>query len=81
MNKDPDKKLLNEIGEYQFGFRDPDTSVFKSRKGLDEDVVKQISAMKGEPDWMLEFRLKALNHFQNRPMPTWGADLSEFRFK
>jgi len=70
-------ELLDGIGEYRFGFSDPETYVFKSRKGLDHDVVRQISAMKGEPEWMLAFRLKALEHFQQRPMPTWGADLSE----
>ena len=71
-----DAKLLEGIGEYQYGFRDPENYVFKSRKGLDREVVEQISAMKGEPQWMLEFRLKALEHFQQRPMPTWGGDLS-----
>ncbi len=71
-----DTQLLDGIGEYKWGFRDPDTSVFKSKKGLDRGVVEQISAMKGEPEWMLEFRLKALEHFQQRPMPNWGGDLS-----
>lgn len=69
--------FLNELGEYQYGFSDPETYVFKSRKGLDEEVVRQISAMKGEPEWMLNFRLKALKHFQSRPIPQWGADLSD----
>ena len=68
--------FLNDLGEYQYGFSDPETYVFKSHKGLDEDVVRQISALKGEPEWMLTFRLKALKHFQSRPIPTWGADLS-----
>ena len=77
MDKDPDIELINEIGDYQFGFKDPETSVFKSRKGLDEGIVRQISAMKGEPKWMLEFRLKAFDHFSHRPIPTWGADLSD----
>jgi len=77
MGNTPETDLLGNIGEYQFGFSDPDTSVFKSRKGLDEKVVRQISAMKGEPDWMLAFRLKALKHFQTRPIPVWGADLSD----
>lgn len=77
MGKDPKTELLKEFGEYQFGFSDPDTFVFKSQKGLDETVVRQISMMKGEPDWMLAFRLKAFKHFQERPMPTWGADLSD----
>ena len=56
--------FLDKLGDYQFGFKDPDTFVFKSRRGLDEEVVRQISAMKGEPQWMLDFRLKALEHFQ-----------------
>ncbi len=72
-----DEKVLEGLGEYKFGFSDPETYVFKSRKGLDREVVEQISHMKGEPQWMLEFRLKALEHFQNRPMPTWGGDLSK----
>ncbi len=76
MGKHPENSFLNEISDYQYGFSDPETFVFKSHKGLDETVVRQISAMKGEPDWMLEFRLKALRHFQSRPIPTWGADLS-----
>lgn len=69
-------EILEGIGEYRYGFSDPETYVFKSRKGLDQTVVRQISAMKGEPEWMLEFRLRALEHFQKRPMPTWGADLT-----
>jgi Fe-S cluster assembly protein SufB len=72
-----DEQILEGIGEYKFGFSDPDTYVFKSRKGLDREVVEQISHMKGEPQWMLEFRLKAFEHFQKRPMPTWGGDLSK----
>ncbi|NIS79752.1 MAG: Fe-S cluster assembly protein SufB [Anaerolineales bacterium] len=67
---------LEGLDRYKYGFSDPDVSVYKTRKGLDHDVVRQISAMKGEPEWMLEFRLKALNHFLERPMPTWGGDLS-----
>jgi Fe-S cluster assembly protein SufB len=77
MGKNPETAFLNKIDQYQFGFSDPDTSVFRSRKGLDEGVVRKISTMKQEPEWMLKFRLKALKHFQNRPMPTWGADLSD----
>ncbi len=77
MGKNPETDFLNEIGDYQYGFSDPDTFVFKSRKGLDEEVVRQISTMKGEPEWMLNFRLKALKHFQQRPIPTWGANLSD----
>jgi len=74
--KPQQEEFLEQLGEYRYGFAAPDVSVFKTRKGLDEEVVKQISWMKGEPQWMLEFRLRALEHFRKRPMPTWGADLS-----
>ena len=77
MTEKSQSEMLNGLGDYQFGFSDPETYVFKSRKGLDRQVVEQISAMKGEPKWMLEFRLKAFEHFQKRPMPTWGPDLSD----
>jgi Fe-S cluster assembly protein SufB len=71
-----DEKLLEGIDEYKYGFQNPDVHVFQSpRKGLDREIVEQISSMKGEPDWMLEFRLKALDHFESRPMPNWGGDL------
>src|SRR4030065_1717502 len=69
--------VLDNIGEYKYGFKDPETYVFKSRRGLSKEGVEQISYMKGEPQWMLDFRLKALGHFQKRPIPTWGGDLSE----
>jgi len=75
-----DAKILEGIGEYKYGFRDPDTYVFKTHKGLDREVVEQISHKKGEPEWMLEFRLKALDHFMKRPMPAWGGDLSQLNF-
>jgi Fe-S cluster assembly protein SufB len=74
-----DVKSLEGIGRYKFGFSDPDVTVFRTRRGLDEGVVREISSMKGEPEWMLAFRLKALAHFQARPMPTWGGDLSRLR--
>ncbi|MDF1518949.1 MAG: Fe-S cluster assembly protein SufB [Brevefilum sp.] len=77
MGKNPETGFLGDLGEYQFGFSDPESFVFKSRKGLDEEVVRQISALKSEPEWMLEFRLKALKLYQSRPIPTWGADLSD----
>ena len=72
-----DAQVLEGIGEYKFGFTDPDTYVFRGQKGLNREVVENISFMKGEPAWMLEFRLKALEHFLVRPMPTWGGDLSK----
>jgi len=71
-----DKTLLEGIGENNYGFKTPEKYVFKARPGLDEDIVRQISAIKEEPRWMLDYRLKALAHFQARPMPGWGPDLS-----
>ena len=59
--------------DYKYGFHDPeDQYVFKSEKGLTEEIVRNISQMKDEPEWMLEFRLRALKLFNERPMPTWG---------
>ncbi len=77
MSEQVQDAFLEELGEYQYGFSDPDKSVFKTQKGLNEEVVRQISAMKGEPEWMLEFRLKALKHYRQRPLPTWGADITK----
>ncbi len=77
MAAESDTKALEGIGEYKYGFNDPDTSVYKSERGLSRSVVEKISEIKGEPQWMLDFRLKALEHFQKRPMPTWGGDLSK----
>jgi len=72
-----DEKLLEDIGQYKYGFSDPtDNYAFKAEKGLSREVVEQISRMKDEPQWMLDFRLKAYEHFKSRPMPTWGPDLS-----
>jgi Fe-S cluster assembly protein SufB len=72
-----DAQILEGIGEYKYGFRDEVKPFFKSGKGLDRVVVEKISAMKEEPQWMLEFRLRALEHFEQRPMPTWGGDLGK----
>lgn len=77
MGKDPETDFIEGLDDYQFGFNDPESFVFKSQKGLDEKVVRQISAMKGEPAWMLKFRLKALKYYLEREIPTWGADLSD----
>jgi Fe-S cluster assembly protein SufB len=68
------------IGDYKYGFHDPEQYVYKSRKGLSRDVVAEISDLKGEPKWMRDFRLKALDHFLARPLPRWGGDLSTIDF-
>src|SRR3990172_2753496 len=72
---------VNETYREKYGFSKPDTSVFRTRKGLDEDVVKQISAHKNEPEWMLDFRLRALKIFEAKKQPNWGADLSTLNYE
>jgi len=67
--------------EYAQGWHDIDTSVFRTRRGLDEDIVRAISAQKNEPDWMLQFRLRSLSAFRKKAMPNWGADLSGIDFE
>jgi Fe-S cluster assembly protein SufB len=81
MATNQDIKKLEGLDDYKYGFADPDEAVFRTKKGLDREVVEQISAMKGEPEWMLAYRLKALEHYVARPMPDWGADLSEFNLE
>src|SRR5690625_2680724 len=73
-------KNVPEIEDYKYGFQDRDVSVFRSGKGLTREIVEEISSMKEEPQWMLDYRLKALEHFYERPMPQWGGDLSELDF-
>ena len=66
--------------DYKYGFKDEDTSIINTGIGLTEDVVRQISKLKDEPEWMLEFRLKAFRAFQEMPMPEFGPDLSMLNF-
>jgi Fe-S cluster assembly protein SufB len=75
-----DTKALEELGSYKYGFRDTEDYFYRSGKGLSRGVVEAISSQKGEPDWMREYRLKALEHFLQRPVPTWGPDLSGLDF-
>jgi Fe-S cluster assembly protein SufB len=73
---------LQELSKgYRFDWKDADHSVFEPKRGLSTAVVEEISALKSEPDWMRKFRLKALKHFERRPMPWWGADLSDIDFE
>src|SRR3989344_8291157 len=65
------KNIGNEYDE-KYGFRKPENYSFKSDKGLSKEIVEKISEMKKEPSWMREFRLKALEIFHSKPMPTWG---------
>ncbi|TWI60084.1 Fe-S cluster assembly protein SufB [Halalkalibacter nanhaiisediminis] len=73
-------KKMPEIGEYKYGFSDRDVSIFRSKRGLTREIVEEISRMKSEPQWMLDFRLKSLELFYKMPMPQWGGDLSELNF-
>jgi Fe-S cluster assembly scaffold protein SufB len=68
------------VTDYKYGFSKPEEHVFKSEKGLNEEKIRQISKLKNEPEWMLEMRLRAYQTFLNKPMPPWGADLSEIDF-
>ena len=79
-NKMTDDEIIDSIGAYEYGWHDSDAAGASARRGLNEDVVRDISAKKGEPEWMLNQRLKALNIFDKKPVPTWGADLSGIDF-
>ena len=69
------KEIVND-NDYKYGFVTDVKNVYDTGKGLSEEVIRKISAFKNEPDWMLDFRLKAYNYFINQPDPTWGPDLS-----
>ena len=75
-----DEEIIQSIGAYNYGWHDSDDAGASARRGLDEEVVADISAKKNEPEWMLESRLKALSIFEKKPLPTWGADLSDIDF-
>ncbi|MDR3157363.1 MAG: Fe-S cluster assembly protein SufB [Lactobacillales bacterium] len=70
-----------KIEEYQFGFHDDVKPVFSTGKGLTEEQVREISEVKKEPEWMLEFRLNSLRTFHQMELPSWGPDLSEINFE
>ncbi|MHB8566769.1 MAG: Fe-S cluster assembly protein SufB [Nitrososphaerales archaeon] len=73
------RQVINE--DYsKYDFRDPEQLVFKSKRGLTRATVEEISKMKNEPEWMLNFRLKSYDYFMDRPMPNWGGDLSTIDF-
>ena len=68
------------IGAYEFGWADKDIAGADAKRGLSEEVVRNISALKSEPQWMLDLRLKGLKLFHRKPMPTWGSDLGGIDF-
>src|ERR1700742_2524928 len=71
---------LEGLGTYKFGWADSDVAGASAKRGLSEEVVRDISARKSEPEWMLENRLKGLKYFGRKPMPNWGSDLSGIDF-
>src|SRR5256885_4458376 len=71
---------LEGLGTYEYGWADSDIAGAAARRGLNEDVVRDISAKKNEPQWMLDMRLRGLRLFEKKPMPVWGADLSGIDF-
>jgi Fe-S cluster assembly protein SufB len=72
---------VGEDYKEKYGFFDPEKYVFKAKRGLNEEIVKEISWMKNEPEWMTKLRMRALGVFNRKPMPTWGADLSKIDFE
>ena len=71
---------MNNNQEYKYGFKNEDVSTFKTNVGLNEEIIKEISRTKHEPDWMLEFRLKSYRAFKEKSLPSYGPDLSNLDF-
>ncbi len=69
-----------DLSRYELGWSDAEEYVYKPKRGLNEDIIREMSWMKGEPDWMLDFRLRSYRLFQRKPMPNWGGDMSEIFF-
>ena len=67
-----DSEARDVVGEYEAGWHDPETSTIRFDAGLSEQVVRDISELKNEPEWMTDIRVKAFNHFMEQPMPSWG---------
>ncbi|NLC96946.1 MAG: Fe-S cluster assembly protein SufB [Erysipelotrichaceae bacterium] len=72
--------VIKSQDNYKYGFKDEDVSIYKTNKGLSEETIKEISKIKNEPEWMLEFRLKALKEFNKKPLPDWGPNLENIDF-
>jgi Fe-S cluster assembly protein SufB len=71
---------LEGLGRYEYGWADSDVAGAGAKRGLSEEVVRDISAKKDEPEWMLDLRLKGLKFFHRKPLPTWGAELGDIDF-
>jgi Fe-S cluster assembly protein SufB len=77
---DEQAATIAELGKYEYGWHDADSAGATARRGLNEEVVRDISAKKNEPQWMLDLRLKGLRLFDKKPMPTWGSYLGDIDF-
>jgi Fe-S cluster assembly protein SufB len=80
MSTEPELDVRSGYAE-KYGFHDTEQHVFKTRKGLNREIVTEISNHKSEPQWMLDYRLKALEIFERKPLPTWGGDVSKIDFQ
>jgi len=74
------EETIASLGHYDYGWSDPDAAGAVAQRGLSEAVVRDISAKKNEPEWMLDIRLKALRTFDKKPMPVWGSNLEDIDF-
>ena len=79
-NKEVDNKINEIIGDYKYGFKTETENVYNTGKGLSREIVAEISKYKGEPEWMLDIRLKAYDAFVRIPNPNYGPDLSFIDF-
>jgi len=77
---DEQAATIAELSNYEYGWRDTDSAGQGARRGLNEDVVRDMSALKGEPELMLDLRLKGLRLFGKKPMPAWGSDVTGLEF-
>ena len=80
MTENKNQEIFRTQDEYTAGFADKDTSVFNTGRGISREVVETISRIKGEPDWVLEYRLKAFEAFEKMAVQDWGPDLSDLNF-
>lgn len=82
MSEEKSTDVIASQDDYKYGFHDDNVkTVLETGKGLTEEIVRQISAWKNEPEWMCEFRVKAFHQFEKMEMPNWGPDLSEIDFQ
>ncbi len=77
---DTDQNVAIDLGKYKLGWSDEEDYVYKPQRGLNEDIIREMSMLKKEPEWMLDFRLRSYEIFKRKPMPNWGGDMSEIYF-